>query len=136
MKKRGKLGSPLRGEGGFTLIEVIVAISILTIGLLAVAAMQSSAIRGNNMGYRVTESTTLAQDRLEWLMMQDYTDAALNAGTGKTDPVGGAPAGYQINYDVADLGGFSGKLITVTVRLREGVVTRVTELQSVRPELL
>lgn len=136
MKKRGHHRSPLHGEGGFTLIEVIVAISILTIGLLAVAAMQSSAIRGNNLGYRVTESTTLAQDRLEWLMMQDYTDAALNAGTGKADPVGGAPTGYQINYDVADLGGFSGKLITVTVRLREGVVTRVTQLQSVRPELL
>jgi type IV pilus modification protein PilV len=126
----------LRGEEGFTLIEVIVAISILTIGLLAVAAMQSSAIRGNNTGYLVTESTTLAQDRLEWLLMQDYADAALDAGTDKADPIGGAPSNYQIQYDVTDLGAFNAKLIKVTVRLRDGLVTRVTELQCVRPALL
>jgi prepilin-type N-terminal cleavage/methylation domain-containing protein len=126
----------LRGEEGFTLIEVIVAISILTIGLLAVAAMQSSAIRGNNTGYLVTESTTLAQDRLEWLLMQDYADAALNAGIDKPDPVGSAPNGYTIQYYVADLGAFNAKLITVTVKLIQGPVTRVTELKCVRPALL
>jgi type IV pilus assembly protein PilV len=133
---REQHSKPLSGEGGFTLIEVIVAISILTVGLLAVASMQTSAIRGNHMGYRVTEATTMAQDRLEWLMMQDYADAALDAGTDKADPIGGAPSGYTINYDVADLGAFTGKLVTVTVRLREGAITRVTRLQCVRPALL
>jgi len=127
---------PLPGDGRFTLIEVIVAISILTVGLLAVASMQSSAIRGNHLGYRVTEATTLAQDRMEWLMMQDYDDAALNPGTGKVDPIGAAPSGYQITYDVADHATVTAKLITVTVRLREGGVTRITRLQCLRPALL
>ena len=73
---------------------------------------------------------------MKWLMMQDYADAALNAGIDKADPLGGAPSGYTIQYDVTDLGGFNAKLIKVTVRLREGPITRVTELQCVRPALL
>jgi len=129
--------SPLHGEGGFTLVELILAISILCVGLLAVGTMQNSAIRGNYLGYSVTESTTLAQDRLEWLMMQSYTDAALDAGTGKADPVGGAPTGYQITYDVAPLGGgITAKVITVRVTKQEGLTSRVTQLRSVRPALL
>lgn len=129
--------SPLHGEGGFTLVELILAISILCVGLLAVGTMQNSAIRGNYLGYSVTESTTLAQDRLEWLMMQSYTDAALDTGTGKADPVGGAPSGYQITYDVADIGGgITAKVITVRVTKQEGLTSRVTQLRSVRPALL
>ncbi len=53
-----------RREGGFTLLEVIMAISILTIGILAVASMQISAIRGNAFSRDVTESTDRIQDRM------------------------------------------------------------------------
>ena len=42
-------------EAGFTLLEVIVAISILSVGLLAVASMQTAAIKGNDGAYRITE---------------------------------------------------------------------------------
>ena len=107
-----------KGEGGFTLIEVIIAIAILTIGLLGVASMQTASIRGNHLGYRYTEGTTLAQDRLEWLFTRPYTDASLNAGANKADPVGGAQANYTITYDVADVGGINAKLITVRVNLQ------------------
>lgn len=57
----------LPGEGGFTLIEVLIAITILTIGLLAVATMQVSAIYGNKMGNDVSRAIFLAQDKLEEL---------------------------------------------------------------------
>ncbi|MBW2031278.1 MAG: prepilin-type N-terminal cleavage/methylation domain-containing protein [Deltaproteobacteria bacterium] len=126
-----------RKQNGFTLLEVLVAICILAVGLLAVASMQTAAIRGNQLGYRYTESATLAQDRLEWLMAQSYTSAALNVGTDKADPIGGAPAGYTITYDVANAGGgITGKLITVKVSLVERGVTRVTELKCLRPQVL
>lgn len=59
-------------EKGFTLLEVIVAISILTIGLLAVASMQVSAIRGNASAYGITEATSWAADQIEKLMIMPY----------------------------------------------------------------
>lgn len=55
-------------EKGFTLIEVLVAISILCFGLLAIAAMQASSIRGNSLAIDVTEGTVWASDQLERLM--------------------------------------------------------------------
>jgi prepilin-type N-terminal cleavage/methylation domain-containing protein len=126
-------------EAGFTLLEVIVAISILTFGILAVASMQSAAIRGNQLGYRLTEGSTLAQDRLEFLLSKPYNDPLLNTGTDKADPDPGGtglPTGYQLTYDVADVAGINAKLITVRVNLQERGTSRTTELKCVRPQLL
>jgi prepilin-type N-terminal cleavage/methylation domain-containing protein len=68
----------LKGADGFTLLEVIMAISILTIGLLAVASMQVSAIRGNYMSRVYTESTEKAQDLAEKLLAGSLTDTELS----------------------------------------------------------
>jgi type IV pilus assembly protein PilV len=127
------------GEAGFTLLEIIVAISILTFGILAVASMQSAAIRGNQLGYRLTEGSTLAQDRLEFLLSKAYNDPLLNIGSNKADPDPGGtglPSGYQLTYDVADVAGINAKLITVRVSLQERGATRTTQLRCVRPQLL
>lgn len=59
---------------GFTLLEVLIAIFILALGLLAVATMQISAVRGNRLGNEVTRATYLAQDKLEEL--KNSTDIA------------------------------------------------------------
>jgi type IV pilus assembly protein PilV len=66
------------GEQGFTLVEVIVALAILAFGLLAIATMQATAIKGNSQAMGLTEAATFAQDRLERLMSLPYTDSALN----------------------------------------------------------
>lgn len=64
-------------EKGFTLIEVIVTVTILTIGLLAVASMQVSAIKGNTLALGLTEATTWASDQIEKLMILPYDHAEL-----------------------------------------------------------
>ncbi len=62
------------GQGGFTLIEVIIAISILSIGILGVATMQSSGIRANFFASSTTTGTTWASDKLEELIVAGYKD--------------------------------------------------------------
>jgi prepilin-type N-terminal cleavage/methylation domain-containing protein len=64
-------------EKGFTLLEVIVAISILTIGLLGVASMQVSAIKGNTLAFGITEATSWASDQIEKLIVLPYDHADL-----------------------------------------------------------
>jgi len=121
-------------EAGFTLLEVIIAISILTVGLLAVAAMQTSAIRGNDTAYRVTEGVTFAQDRLEFLMALPYDDTLLEIGDDWADPIGSA-TGYTITYNVVDGPIANTKTITVIASRNDRGTTKTRRLTSIKSGL-
>ena len=64
-------------QSGFTVIEVMIAITILAIGLLGIASMQMNAIRGNSLSDNITCALALAEDKMEELMGLDYFDPAL-----------------------------------------------------------
>jgi len=136
MKDDQKKERPI-GEKGFTLLEVIVAISILTFGLLSVASMQLTAIRGNYNASNITEATTVAQDRLEDLMGLLYSDPLLDPGNDLSDPNPPSPSGYTITYDVSDDNPMiKTKLITVTVQWQDKGVQKQTVLTCVKPQVL
>ncbi|MGZ6236579.1 MAG: type IV pilus modification PilV family protein, partial [Syntrophales bacterium] len=69
-----------KNKNGFSLIEVLIGLVLLAIGLLAIAGMQISSVRGNFFSSNLTQASVLAQDRLETLRNIAYGDAALNAG--------------------------------------------------------
>jgi len=50
---------------GFTLLEVIIAMTIAGIGLLSLALLQDTAVKGNSLSGRFTQATFLAQGMLE-----------------------------------------------------------------------
>ena len=50
---------------GFTLIEVLVAISILSIGILAMYSMQVAAVHTNYFGGSVTQSGNFSSSQIE-----------------------------------------------------------------------
>jgi type IV pilus assembly protein PilV len=100
-------------EKGFTLLELIVAISILTIGILAVASMQIGAIRGNAFAGGVTEGAVWAGDEIEKLMRLSWDDPLLQDtdgdGVNGLDDTGGnsdqplvTEGKYTIHCNVAD----------------------------------
>jgi type IV pilus assembly protein PilV len=64
-------------EAGFTIVEVLIALMIFTVAVLAVASMQISSISGNDRANIGSEAATLASDKLEELMVLNYDDAAL-----------------------------------------------------------
>ena len=56
-------------QSGFSMVEVLVAIILLTVGLLALATMQTQSVASNNFGNQLTEATFLAQDKMEELKL-------------------------------------------------------------------
>jgi type IV pilus assembly protein PilV len=109
----------LKPEKGYTLIEVLMAISILAVGILAVASMQTSGIRVTATAGHITTRATWAQDRIEKLMALPASNALLGDTVTENDPpheVAAAIGSYTISWTVEDDNPVANaKLITVTV---------------------
>jgi len=61
------LRSQIKVTAGFTLIEVLVAMSLFSIAVLGVAAGATTVMRANQTSHYHTIATNLAQDQLELL---------------------------------------------------------------------
>ncbi len=83
---------------GFTLIEVLVAMSIFAIAVLGLAVGATSVMRANQMGLYTTIATNLAQDRLEEL--KSRTAANITAGSETGLPVSGVPVQFARSWTV------------------------------------
>lgn len=57
--------SKLGNNRGFTLVELMVAIVIITLGMFAVMSLVVVVIRGNSNSDNMTTATILAQDQME-----------------------------------------------------------------------
>ena len=55
------------GEAGFTLIEVMVSIVILSIGVLGLAPLMAVSVTGNSFSNEATRANVIAQDKIEAL---------------------------------------------------------------------
>lgn len=87
------------GDGGFTLVEVLIAVTILAVGILGVAGLAGTAIRSSGYTQALTQATNLAQERIEALQSVPFnnveaTDAVTTSPfdlrrtcTGPTGPV-------------------------------------------------
>src|SRR5208337_3462303 len=58
---------------GCTLIEVVISTTILAVGLLALAAMQFSAMRGGTQGRHTTAADAAARSQLEQFDRMPWT---------------------------------------------------------------
>jgi type IV pilus assembly protein PilV len=65
---------------GFSLIEVLIGTIFLAIGLLAIASLQVTSIRGNFFSNNLMQATYVAQDRLEFLKNVALNDPSLGTG--------------------------------------------------------
>jgi len=105
---------------GFSLIEVMIALIILAVGLLALMTMQIVSIRANAFSSEMTYASMLAQSRFERLRNMDYASIAPTAGP-ITDEIINADAktkgiSYTILRDVDDnFPATDMKTITLTV---------------------
>ena len=106
-------------RNGFTLIECLVGLVILAVGLLAIAGMMVTSVKGNYFSNHLTQASYVAQDRLEFLKTIPITDGALTAGTYAEQPVIISGVTFNRSYTVVD-GTGTLKTITYTVTWNDG----------------
>lgn len=71
-----------RRDSGFTLIETVIALLVLTIGLLGTAALAISVMQGNNDSRQISTATALAQDKMEEIRGLGYQGVIDNDPSG------------------------------------------------------
>ncbi len=86
-------------KNGFTLIEVMASMIILSIGVLGLAPLIISAIQGNSFGEGMTDAALLAQDKIEQLRNSNYDLMASGQ-----DTVGTVQRQWTIQKDTPSIG--------------------------------
>lgn len=97
--------------GGFSLIEVLVALFVLAIGLLGLAALQTTGLKFNHQSYERTQATLQAYDIIDRMRANKsgagdivntaYDNVSLGSAPGTTDCAASSCSGTQLaEYDI------------------------------------
>jgi type IV pilus assembly protein PilV len=114
-----KEGEKRLNRQGFTLLEVLIALVILAIGVLATAKMEITSVRGNFFSHYLMQGSIVAQDRLEYLDNLAYSDPSLAAGSYSDGTATISGILFNRLYTVVDSGaGY--KIINYTVTWNDG----------------
>lgn len=101
------------GCEGLTLVEVLIAMVMLSIALLGMAALITSILTGNAYSNRLTTATTLAQEEMEDIRRIGYS--GVSAGTENYGSISGYALFKRTTGVAADSPDPGMKTITVTV---------------------
>ena len=134
---RSQLRPPGTGESsGFTLIEVMIAIVLLSAAGLAAASAVIAVVKENDFSKRLAVATMLAQSQLDGLKNLLYTDASLTAGDHAdpgnplTVPGGGS---YTRTWNVTDFAApVEMKTVAVRVQWQSGRTRRAAVVTTMR----
>ena len=116
-------------KNGFTLIEVLIGLVILAVGVLAIAGMQMTSVRGNFFSHYLTQANYTGQDRLEFLDNLSYTSNELSEGN--HNDLSTTISGIVFNRSYTVVG--NPKVITYTISWNDGV-NRSIVLSTIRAQ--
>ena len=122
----------LNDQSGYTLIEVLIALAVFSIGILALASIQFSTARSTKTGNVVTQATMLARDQIENL--RRITDVTTLSNGSETDvDAQGNPGGiFDRSWTISNpLGGSNTRQITVAVSWNHNGKNRRVELSTI-----
>ena len=94
MKKMNRLMYRTNKQTGTSLIEVLVAVVVVSVGLVGLAALQTVSMRNNQSAYLRSQATILVYDMLD--RMRAHPDAAT---TGQYVIALGAPSAIATNCE-------------------------------------
>jgi prepilin-type N-terminal cleavage/methylation domain-containing protein len=113
--KRPRMPRLRRNADGFSLIEVLIALIVFSIGVLSLALCIPLATRKVGKAGQQTRASTLAAQQAENLLMTAYGDDDLLAGT-HTSPNNPIDGRYYVKWAVVDSVPVLGcKRVTVSV---------------------
>lgn len=106
-----------RRSAGFTLVEILIALVIFSIGIVAFAGLTVTSTRTGSYGGRMTEAVTFAQDKLEELKANSW-ERIVSGEDQKTGPTG---ISYTRNWKVLEKETRNLKTVSITINWKDRV---------------
>ena len=125
MRKTLFQGKKLDGSEGFTLLEVIIAVFVFSIGILATVSMQISSLQGNSIANSNTVAASIAASVIEELRPLAYNDPALAPGPHPLPDQECYGVSYAVQQDVIIANTLS---IRVTIDWADGSTPRTVDI--------
>ncbi len=85
---RRQAPNPASPPHGFTLIEVMIALSIMSVGVLSIGLAQLSALKLSTMSSRLSQGMYLAEEQMEIFRSTPWGPIFTTAATNVPDPQG------------------------------------------------
>ena len=77
-----KMGlTKLKDKRGFTLSEVLLAVSLLTVGILGITSLTTTTIKSNYLSRELTRATTLTEEKMEEIKRLATNEPVAGAST-------------------------------------------------------
>lgn len=115
---------------GFSLIEVLIALVILSISLLALAGLMVQSTRNSSWGSHMTEAATLAQDRFErFRAVRPQTD--IPEGANNDQVTGASGIVYTRTCTVTTNGTSTARTITITITWTDSIPHSITIMHPI-----
>jgi type IV pilus assembly protein PilV len=135
MRSKRRLRLIVKRNEGFTLLEVMIALVVLSVGLLGLAALQLVAVKGNAFSSEMTNATMLAQQHAETLKCLPFTDANLDPNGNPHTTIGSSKGvQYTVTWNVTDDSPDTNmKTINLSVRwtsLRQGTASEAATVTA------
>ena len=109
-----------RKRTGFTLIEIMAAMTVSVLGLIAVTAMLATGMHGTSYARHVTEATVLAEDQLEKLTLTDTANLVGGSDTVNASGLVVSNGGFERTWTVTWDGDLARVAVTVNWREDDG----------------
>lgn len=72
----------LPGRGGFTVVEVLIALAVLSIALIALASLATQSMKATETGKRLTQALNIANEKMEILKAIPYPNIQTDGNDG------------------------------------------------------
>ena len=125
----------LAQQGGFTLIELALAILVFALGILGVVKMQTEAVRSTGFSMQMSDAVNLAEDQMERLTGMDISTsvpAVLAVGSHTGEPVSLRGVSYQVSWNVSQLGSNPSRRIDMEVAWQERGMPHLLRLNAIK----
>jgi type IV pilus assembly protein PilV len=118
--------------GGFTLIELVVAILVFAIGIVGILKMHQASVQSNNFSMQLTEAMNISQDKFDYLRGLGVNNTSMSVSAHNPVIVTSMGVPYTVSWTVTPTPTSSspGRMVELKIGWNEKAIAHNLDLKE------